>query len=193
MDRDLQSLVVPQTHGPDDDYDGATGAGGGGSATKKNHRRFGKNATKFLGNSHNSDSQIKTLEQAPGSLDDVRVQAPFAVDVLTASASPGSAPKSQLINIQFGNNTNSAGSDHATSKDGKLRLSNRHSKKNSRTNSKNHTIEENDYGQHDLLNTSSLSATTPTVPDGSIQPPHTRCKTAWSPKRSSPHKNDGSV
>jgi len=47
-------LVVPQAHGSEEDY-----VGGG---NRKNHRRFGKNATKFLGGSHTNDSQIKTLE-----------------------------------------------------------------------------------------------------------------------------------
>lgn len=56
MDRDLQSLVVPQTHGPDEEAEGSVAPSGGGAGTKKNHRRFGKNATKFLGSGHGSDS-----------------------------------------------------------------------------------------------------------------------------------------
>lgn len=141
MDRNLQSLVIPQIHGPEDDTAGDSPNKGNNKNAKINHRRFGKNVAKFLSSSHNGESQMKTLEQAPGNLDDVRVLTPVPMDIAPTDPSPDGSHKSQLINIQFGNNTNSAGSDHAAQKEGKLRLSNHHSKKSSRAHSRNETIE----------------------------------------------------
>lgn len=65
-------MVVPQSSNEgveeSEEINAASSVG-----SKKNHRRFGKNATKFLGSSSNYDNQIKTLEEVTSDLEDLRV------------------------------------------------------------------------------------------------------------------------
>ena len=75
----MQSLVVPQSSNEgveEGDEINATSSAG----SKKNHRRFGKNATKFLDSSSNYDNDnIKTLEDVTNDLEDLRVHSPPAI------------------------------------------------------------------------------------------------------------------
>ena len=104
LDKDLQSLVVPQSsnEGVEEGEEiNATSSVG----SKKNHRRFGKNATKFLGSSSNYDNHnIKTLEDVTNDLEDLRVHTPPAI---VMPAKPGMSPDAVHgalpTSIQFGN------------------------------------------------------------------------------------------
>jgi hypothetical protein len=132
----LQSLVVPQSSNEGaEDVEEMNAASSVGS--KKNHRRFGKNATKFLGSSSNyENNNIKTLEDDTNDFDDLRVHTPPAIVVQGKSGmSPDVVHGNLPTSIQFGNNK----MEHdrkasSASKDSKktLILSNHHSKKNSR-------------------------------------------------------------
>ena len=128
--------MVPQSSNEGvEDIEDANAASSVGS--KKNHRRFGKNATKFLGSSSNYENHIKTLEDDTSDFDDLRVQTPPAVEIggkrvgMSPVGGQGTIPNS----VQFGNISMEHNRKGSTiSKDSKknLRLSNHHSKKNSR-------------------------------------------------------------
>ena len=173
LDKDMQSLIVPQSsqEGVEESED-ANGNSSIGS--KKNHRRFGKNATKFLGSNSNYDNQIKTLEEVTSDLDDLRVQTPPVVEVGGKKGmSPEAGQNNLPSSIQFGNlDQDPKGS--TTSKDSKknLRLSYHHSKKNSRQNSQNITIEENEdqlpetsFSKRDNVNLTSMTQKEPQAYD----------------------------